>query len=227
MSGRLTVWLEGLEGSLAIAGLALLSPLARPWYRCWGATDAEVQRAWPGDIYVPHPQAALTCAITIEAPAEAVWPWFVQLGCQRAGWYSYDLLDNGGVPSADSILPQYQQLAVGDVVKAVPDGSFGFPVVELEPERWLILAGTINSETGESAGADVSQLKAYFSGSQSFIIEPLTDRRSRLIFRMRLAWNPAFVNTLVYRFLVEPISFVMGRKMLLKVKRRAEALAHG
>ncbi len=220
---KLKMWLEGIGGVAAIAGLTLSSPLLRPWYRRWGATDAEVQGAWPGDEFVPRPQSELICGVTIDAPPAAIWPWFVQLGCQRAGWYSYDLLDNGGVPSADRILPEYQHLTVGDVVKAVPNGSFGFPVAGLAPERWLILAGTINTQTGQPARPGDPDLVAYFSGAQVFMIEPLTDQHSRLIFHMRVGWNPSFLNTLMYRYVVEPISFVMARKTLLNVKRRAEA----
>lgn len=224
-NNKLKIAAEGIAGALVIAGTALLSPVLRRRYRRWGATDEEVRRRLPGDEFVPRPKSELTCAVTVEAPARSVWPWFVQLGCQRAGWYSYDLLDNGGVPSAERIVPELQHLAVGDVVKAVPNGSFGFPVAVIEPGHALSLAGTLNVKTGQPADPNDPTLEAYFGGDQTFVVEELGAGRSRLLFRMRTDWNPTVLNAIIYRGLVEPISFVMGRKMLLNVKRRAEALA--
>jgi hypothetical protein len=91
---------EGLGGVLAIVGAVVLSPLLAPWYRRWGATAEETQRSLPGDALAPHPRSEDTCAITMQAPVGQVWPWLVQLGCQRAGWYSYDLLDKRLCPGA-------------------------------------------------------------------------------------------------------------------------------
>jgi proline iminopeptidase len=174
---------------------------------------------------VPHPRSELTCAITVHAPAKHIWPWFVQLGCQRGGWYSYDLLDNGGSPSAERILPEYQHLEVGEIVKAVPNGSFGFPVAIIEPGHALSLAGVLNTKTGEPADLNDPKLDAYFAGDQTFVIEHVNEQTSRIVFRMRIDWNPTRLNTFIYRCILEPISFVMTRKMLLNLKRRAEMLA--
>lgn len=214
---------EGLVGAFAVGGAVLGSPLLRAWYSGWGATPAERLRALPGDAFVPRPRSQITCAVTIAAPAVQIWPWLVQLGCRRGGWYSYDLLDNAGVASAERILPAYQELQIGDIVSAVPDGSFGFPVAQIDPERALILAGTLDTATGQPAMPDKLP-SAYFSGAMAWVMEPLSDRRTRLIYRMRTDWNPAALNLIAYRGLVEPISFVMGRKMLLNLKRRCERL---
>jgi hypothetical protein len=224
-ANKFTILLEGIAGAVTIAATVILSPLLRSWYSRWGTTDAEAQRSYPGDDAVPHPKSELTCAITVHAPASCVWPWFVQLGCQRGGWYAYDLLDNGGVPSANHIIPAYQHLKVGNVVKAVPNGSFGFPVAAIVPGKVLTLAGTLNTRTGQPADPHDPHLDAYFSGDQTFVIDSLDERTCRLIFRMRVDWNPSLPNTLIYRGIVEPVSFVMGRKMLRNVKARAEALA--
>jgi hypothetical protein len=151
-----------------IAGAIILSPAIRPWYSKWGATDAEVQRSLPGDELVPHPKSEITCAITIQSPAAQVWPWLVQLGCQRGGWYSYDLLDNGGIPSADRIIPEYQHLEVGDVVLATPDGRVGFPVEAIEPHEALTLGGTTNTRTSEQADPNDPNVDAYLSGDNTF-----------------------------------------------------------
>lgn len=87
-----------------------------PWTTRWGATDAEAARRLPGDDVVADPGFNETRAITIAAPSQDVWPWLVQLGGGRAGWYSYDRIDNAGVPSAARVVPELQNLAVGDVI---------------------------------------------------------------------------------------------------------------
>jgi len=84
------------------------------------ASPHERRREMPGDSIIPRPMASITHAITIKAPPELVWPWLVQMGAGRGGWYSYDFIDNGGNPSAISILPKYQEVACGDVFPATP-----------------------------------------------------------------------------------------------------------
>jgi len=93
----------------AIGPVALISAHAavvRPWSRRWGATDDEVRRAMPGDGVVLNAGYVATRAVTIKAPPEQVWPWLVQIGSGRAGWYSYDRVDNAGRPSARRILAE-------------------------------------------------------------------------------------------------------------------------
>jgi len=219
---NLKIIIEGVVGAGAIAGTAILSPFIRGWYSKWGASREEASRTIPGDLLVPHPKSQLTMAVTVEAPAEKIWPWFVQLGCQRAGWYSYDLLDNGGIPSADRIIPEFQQIEIGGIVKATPKGDFGFPVAIIEPNKQLTMAGTLNTDTGEDADPNDPNLEAYFSGNQTFRINAIDENRSRLIFRMRIDWNPGLSRTIANKGIVEPLSFIMGRKTLLNVKRLAE-----
>ena len=103
--------------------LFLTAPLYRRWHLRWGATAAEVAAALPGDALVPRAQYGSTRAITIGAPRAEVWPWLVQVGCQRAGFYSDDLLDNRGRPSARDIEPQWQHLEVGQLIPMIPGGT--------------------------------------------------------------------------------------------------------
>jgi hypothetical protein len=216
----------GIQGAILIGAGVLSSPLLRPWYSKWGATAAEVNRKMPGDDLVPDAKTHLTLAVTVQAPAAQIWPWLLQLGCQRAGWYSYDLLDNSGIPSAERIIPEYQHLEIGDVVKAMPQGDFGFPVVAIEESKRLTLGGALDTRTGETVDPNDPDLEAYFSGDQTFYLEefPRDDGPvTRFIFRMRLGWNSSFFNTIAYRVFLEPISFVMARQTLLNIKRRAEA----
>ena len=208
-----------------IGAMVLLSPLLRPWYRRWGATDGEASMALPADDIVPHPKSEVTCAITVQAPASQIWPWFVQLGCRRAGWYSYDLLDNGGMLSAGRILPEFQQIDIGDVVKAMPKGEFGFPVAIVDPCRALCLAGVLDTKTGKPVDPHGSMPEAYFAGDQTFALHEIDARTTRMIFRMRTDWNSSFFNNLGMRYFLEPISFVMMRKTLINIKQRAEKFA--
>ena len=135
----LVIALGGL--GLAVGEFGTLTVLAayrrwiQPWQHRWGATDEEVRRAMPGDDLVPD-AASTTRAITIAAPAEQVWPWLVQLGYGRAGWYSYDWIDNDGQPSADRILPELQQLQVGDQILMLRE--IGPRVREVEPNRFFV-----------------------------------------------------------------------------------------
>ena len=216
---------EGIAGVAAIASTILLLPVTRLWYRKWGATDDEVQRSLPGDELVPHPRSEFTCAITIQAPAAQVWPWLVQIGCQRAGWYSYDLLDNQGVPSAERIMAEHQHLEVGDKVLLTPDGKMGYPVAIIEPGRALVLSGTMNTRTGEQVDPNDPNLENYFGGANIFFVYELDERTTRFIIRQRLGWSPSLLMTLIYRAFLEPISFVMARKTLLGIKQRAEAVS--
>jgi hypothetical protein len=101
----------------------------RPWQLRWGATDEEVARAMPSDDVVKSPTFNATRGVTVQARPEEIWPWLVQIGVTRAGWYSYDLFDNLGKPSAERIIPELQHVAVGDVIPMSPDGKQGFHLV--------------------------------------------------------------------------------------------------
>lgn len=219
---RFAIILEGMVGAIAIAFTILLSPLLRGWYRRWGTTGDEAQRALPGDAITPEPRSDMTCAVAIQAAPAQVWPWLAQIGCGRAGWYSYDWLDNGGRESARRILPDHQNLALGDTVSATPDGRVRYPVAALEPGHYLILGGTLDTRTGQAAELSDPNLTAYFSGSNLFYLDETTPGTTRLIYRLRLGWNPTWLNTLAYRVFLEPISFIMARKMLLGIKERVE-----
>jgi hypothetical protein len=123
---------------VAAAAVVLYVRYLRPWQLTWGATAEEVSRSLPGDDLVARPTFNATRAITIAAPPERIWPWLVQTGLTRAGWYSYDLLDNLGRQSARRIIPELQHLAVGDIVPMSPDGKHGMPVHSIDAPRSMI-----------------------------------------------------------------------------------------
>ncbi len=201
----------------------------RPWMLRWGATAAEGRAALPGDDLVPRPRAHFTRAITLAATPAQVWPWLVQIGCHRAGWYSYDEFDNSGQPSADHILPELQDLAVGEEIWAAPDGTLTFAVSGLEPGRALVLHGPL--EQGLAFYPDAPAEVAALAGdgvraSWAFVLQPLAGMpaRTRLIVRFRADYPPRLLSSLAGAVL-EPVSFLLERKTLLGIKARVEAVA--
>ncbi len=127
----------GLAVAAALTGvvLSIYRVAIHPWHLRWGASDQEVRRAMPGDELVQG-GGSTTRVITVAAPAERVWPWLVQIGYGRAGWYSYDWIDNDGRPSADRILPDFQDLWVGDRILIAP--GMGSTVCAVEPDRYVL-----------------------------------------------------------------------------------------
>jgi len=199
----------------SLIGVIVLSLLygfvRRAWWRRWGSSRGELSRAMPGDIYVHHASYSATLAITVDARPEDIWPWLVQMGYRRGGLYSYDWLDRlfGYLdrPSAEDILPEFQRLNVGD---EIPMGrASGFPVQAITLHRSLVLAGV---------GDD-------FAWVWQFGLYPVDDGRTRLISRNAVR-VPTTIGAWLLMRAIEPAAFVMTRKMLLGIKRRAEKARH-
>ena len=193
----------------AIAGLLYWFPI-RAWCFRWGAGPGDLERVMAGDACVDRPTYQTTLAIHIHARPEQVWPWLVQMGYQRGGLYSYDWLDRlfGYLdrPSADRILPEFQNLKAGD---RIPVGrGAAFPVRHLVPHHSLVM--------GDSSGG--------FAWSWEFGLYQTGDSETTLVSRNR-ARVPASWHWVIGMRLLEPAAFLMTRRMLLGVKRRAEALA--
>ena len=203
----------------ALAAVALVFGYmdgVRPWMASWGATPAETERTLPGDARVPWPQLAVTRAVTIAAPPGAVWPWLVQIGTGRGGWYSYDWLDNGGHPSADRVLAEWQGLRVGDRVPMTPGGGAAMPVFLLDPPRTLGLGGSWDATT-DAAAPSAGPITS--GATWVMHLEPTGDGATRLIMRYRMAYEPGLLGALGQAVL-EPVHFIMERKMLLELQRR-------
>ena len=185
--------------AVSAAALAYLR-YVRPWQLTWGATDAEVARRLPSDDLVTRPTFDATRAITLEAPPEQVWPWLVQIGLTRAGWYSYDLLDNLGRPSAREIIPDLQHLHPGDVVPMSPDGKQGMAVLSVDAPTSMVW--------GEPGGTTWAwQLDETDTGGTRLV----TRVRSRYL------W---FSPSIAFSMLVEFGDIWMMRKMLLNLRER-------
>lgn len=173
----------------------------------WGATDEEAARTLPGDELLEDAAVVSTRAITIDAPRSAVWPWLVQMGSGRAGAYTYDWVENLfglGMHSADTVHPEWQNLAVGDVIPGRASLS-SMRVEVLEPERALVT----RSEDGTWVWA--------------FLLEELGGR-TRLLSRNRIALRDPSLGERIGMAVMEPGSLVMERKMLRGIKERAERL---
>jgi hypothetical protein len=176
----------------------------RPAQLRWGATDAEVVQRLPGDEIAPRPIFDATRAVTIAAPPAAVWPWLVQIGYRRAGWYSaLDWFDNAGTPSATRIVPELQHLEVGDTLP-IWEGV-AQTVVAIEPGRYLLTA------------SDRSEPDTWV-----WVLVPTDDGATRLIWRMRNAsydWTSPFG---LVQLATDMGDFVFVRNILLGIKERAE-----
>jgi hypothetical protein len=162
----------------------------------------------------------------VRAPVAAVWPWLLQIGQGRCGFYSYEVLENlvgYDIHNADRILPEFQELQAGDSVRLRPKVPT-IPVGLLEPEKTLLL---YSSEAIGQKPDQAAETAEYFATTWLFQVEGLSDGGTRLISRYRLGYTPRFGNDLAHRGFVEPIAAVMQRKMLLGIKARAEAAGAG
>ena len=191
----------------------MLTPLVRPWHMRWGATAAELSAPMPGDDVVPRAQFNATRAITIAAPPEQVWPWIVQLGYGRAGFYSYDLIDNGGRRSSERILPQWQHIAVGESIPMFHEAhglAIAYTVDSFETHTWMSWVHRPN----ENKPAD---------STWSWRLVELPGRRTRLITRMKQDYRWSTPRLALFNLvLMEFGDFAMERRMLRGIKARAE-----
>lgn len=209
-----------LSATVLALGSAYLGVIA-PWYRHWGATPDEQTRRLPGDDILTAPSRQETRALTIEAPPERVWPWVAQLGQDRAGFYSFRLLENlvgARMPEDDHLRPDKQAWRAGDRMWMAPPEKFGgighADLVTHEPGRalafatWVVPPGPDERKAAE--------------GSWSFIVEPVAGNpgASRLIVRGRTLVETPWLNRLFQLALFEPLHFVMERKMMTGIADR-------
>lgn len=225
-----------LGTAAAAAGVAAVAA-ARRWSDTWGVDEVERARWLPGDELVPDATIVDTRGITIDAPPDTVWPWLVQMGFGRGGWYSYDQLDMQG-RSADRIIPELQSLAVGDTVPTDPGG--GFLVKALDEGRSLVLfvdtaivAARDDVAAAGMRASDAPGLAAsgrflatatppQFSASWAFVLEPAPGNRTRFLERFRVK---AETETQASRILGGVLGFgvfVMMRRQMIGIQERVE-----
>lgn len=196
---------------MSAAFVVAAAAVARRRQLRWGATGTEVGRSLTGDDLVPDADLIATRAITIRAGADDVWPWIVQLGQGRGGFYSYDRLENLAgcdIHSADDVHPEWQHLEVGDTVRLAPEVALTVAVVK--PPHTLVLQG------GFLPGAAT----APYEFTWTFDLSSAAESKTRLVVRERYAYTRWWA-----RFVVEPVtvvSFVMSHRMLRGIRDRAE-----
>lgn len=184
---------------------AVYARYVRPWQLTWGATAAEVSRPLPSDELVTHPTFDATRAITLDAPPAEVWPWLVQMGLTRAGWYSYDLLDNLGRPSARRVIPELQNLQPGDIVPMSPNGQQGMRVLSVDAPTSMVW--------GEAGGTTWAwQLDETGTGG------------TRLVTRVRSRYE-WLSPSIAFSLLLEFGDIWMMRRMLLNLRERVAPAA--
>jgi len=179
---------------------------ARPYQLQWGATQEEIERPMPGDELDSHPTFLATRAITIEGTPHEIWPWLIQMGFDRAGYYGYDIIENAGSKSgaysAERIIPELQNVKVGDEVPISAAGSWVFYAIE--PERYFIWSG----KTGEDGF--------------TWALYPIDENHTRLVSRIRWSHHWSQPNLIALDLFTEFTDHLALRKILQGVKGRVE-----
>jgi hypothetical protein len=206
-----------LAAAAVAAGYATLQWLGRTY----GATRAERRRALPGDELCADPEIVTTHAVTIDAPPERVWPWLVQMGWGRGQWYTARWVDrllfpaNG--PSAETLVAEWQRLAVGDrILDGPPEAHCRFVVDDLDPPRHLVLHSREHLPPGWA-----DRFGAVIDWTWVFVLDRVDAGHTRFLFRTRVRLRPWWVAAF-YLVVIIPADFVMSRQMLRGVKARAE-----
>jgi hypothetical protein len=208
-----------LGGLALVAGYPAALTATRRWHQHWGATDHEITRALPGDDLIPACRLDSTHAITIHAPAERIWPWLIQMGYgDRAGTYSYDLFERSTGRNLYRIDPDIAPLAVGATMPFSPGAPMTVAVAD-RPHALVLWQVTSAGKAIDPAGPWGDDWVAW---SWAFVLEPIDAVTTRLLIRMRLSYRPAAKWAPSMWLLVEPAHFVMGRRQLLGIQRRAE-----
>lgn len=192
------------------------TPLVRPWHMRWGATDAEVSAAMPGDDIVPRALFNATRAITIDAPPQEVWPWIAQLGYRRGGFYTYDLVDNAGERSADRIIDEYQHIRVGDLIPMFHEShglAIAYAIDSFEVNEWMFWVH--RPHTSEEPDS-----------TWSWRLAQLPAGGTRLVTRMKQDYRWRTPRLAMFNLiLMEFGDFAMERRMLRGIKARAERMS--
>lgn len=211
----------------AVAIAAAYGRFVRPKLMSWGATDEEVNGSYPGAELVPQGQRGATMAVTIDAPPDQVWPWLVQLGGDRGGWYSWDGLDNAGRPSARRVHREWQDLELGDRVK-YRTRRYGpvdaWDVAALEPNRFLGLHG-LSDLRGRPIDSGQPRPPFYTEGLWGFLLKELPGGRTRLVIGGYQTTSPRWLGRFTDYWLYPVVVWIMQARMMAVLKRSIERTA--
>jgi hypothetical protein len=202
---------------LAVVTAIIYRHFVRPWHERWGATDEEVNASLPGDGLIAEPASQVTRAISIQAPAGSLWPWVVQIGADRGGFYSYDLLENIfrlDIHSANEIVPDWQSRASGDLVHGDAKGRGGWYVMDVQPNRALVM----KMADVKNHRPFTREERALMEFTWAFVLRESTEQTTRLLVRERVAFRNGLVSLVMAP--IGLVSFVMTRKMMRGIKER-------
>jgi proline iminopeptidase len=216
-----------LMGAIAAGAIAVYASVVRPRVQWLGTSNEERRATYPGDELISGGRRYGAMATTIAAPPECVWPWLVQMGCDRAGFYSFDRLDNGGRPSADGIHMQWQNLREGDRIASTPDADRWFDVARLVPERALVLRASMTVPAARNFDPANGLPRAYSDSTWGFFLRPTVDGHTRLVVTGRARGRPQPLIALANWLFWDPAHWVMQIRQFAGIRRRAESVSHG
>jgi hypothetical protein len=210
---------ETVEGIVLFFALVTTWPIVGRWLRDWGSTPEERARCWPGDDLTEDPVDVFTRGVSVNAGPQAVWPWLVQFGLGRAGFYSYEFLERvAGIPvrNVEQILPEHQVLRVGDEIRLHPDAP-GIPVGKIDPGRCLCFGSPADPDDTDAPDP---------RRSWSLYVEPRESGGSRLVLRscIEAPRSPTLAKRIGLAAEV-PVDFLMEQRMLRTIKRLVESNA--
>jgi hypothetical protein len=201
------------------------SRFIRRWGLAWIADQLGAgkpsanRRALAGDDLLPEANGQFTHGITIHAAPEKIWPWLVQMGCDRAGYYSIDILDNAGVHSAREVHSEWQELEVGQTITNTPDGSGVFEVLRVEAPHVLVLGGLVDAQTSKQLAFSAPRPERFWQVTWAFVLEPITEQTTRLHVRARGAFSPSEA---LHALWIRPVHHLMETTQLRHLRARAE-----
>ena len=182
---------------------------------------AEDERVLPGDELLPPSTMQMTHGITIAAPPARIWPWLVQMGSGRGGWYSHDMLDNLGRPSARTIVPELQHIEIGQVLPANPETGDGFEVVQIQPEHALVLGRAHDIDRERPVDFFAPLPKRHWRLTWSFALLPVDAEHTRLVTRVRMVFSPIPAAWPAIAW-APPVHHIMQTEQLHNIAARAE-----
>lgn len=210
--------------ALALGALAAYALVIRPRIVRWGATDDEVHSAFPGRDLIPNGKRSSTMAVTIDAPPADVWPWLLQMGYRRAGWYSWDWLDNFGRRSSEVLHPEWQSIKTGDILAGpgATDLERAWEVAALEPERLLSLRASVDFR-GRRFDSRGPRPSSYSDSTWSFLLKELPGGKTRLVVSGYWETQPRWLLPIFNATALEWTHWIMQARQFANLKRLAEA----
>jgi proline iminopeptidase len=196
--------------------------VVRPRLLRWGATVDEARGPYPGAGLIPGSTRSATMAVTIDAPPSRVWPWLVQMGTDRAGWYSWDRLDNFGRRSAETIHPEWQENAPGDRLAAKPDGRQWWEIAALEPERFSGLRMSLDLR-GRPFDPARTRPRYYTDSIWGFELYEMPGECTRLVVSGYWSLRPQWLQPIMSIAMLEPSHWVMQTRQFSNLKRLAKS----